>query len=138
MILDAEPDDNVGDPRSRYGLKGGIMQKGAKVKDDVGLIILSSLEFSLSSVIPGTGRELRAWRMVRKSAVISLAELCEWYGECDLEEACRHERLSRMVNRWKKKGPTRGSPALEHAQGWIRAQNALGEHRHYPGIELYF
>ena len=78
-----------------------LLHKGAVADDGIALVLLSTHVFVEAH--PASDRSvLRTWKATSVSLVISLAELCEWFGECDLEEECRSHRLLRMVQRWKR------------------------------------
>ena len=78
-----------------------LLHKGAVADDGIMLVLLSTHVFVEAH--PTSDRpHLRTWGETSVSIVISLAELCEWFGECDLEEECRSHRLLRMVQRWKR------------------------------------
>ena len=78
-----------------------LLHKSAVADDGIMLVLLSTHVFV--EALPTCERPLlRTWKEASVSVIISLAELCEWFGECDLEEECRSHRLLRMVQRWKR------------------------------------
>ena len=100
-----------------------LLHKGAVADDGITLVLLSTHVFV--EAYPTSDRpSLRTWKETSVSNVISLAELCEWFGECDLEEECRSHRLLRMVQRWKR------CIAYYHARlYWDRKRGGAGKRR---------
>ena len=100
-----------------------LLHKGAVADDGIMLVLLSTHVFV--EAYPTSDRSyLRTWKDTSVSKIISLAELCEWFGECDLEEECRSHRLLRMVQRWKR------CIAFYHASlYWDRRRGGTGKRR---------
>ena len=98
----AVPDDcTIHDLAGRLAGAWILSRKGAIMAHEVLVAIISDPTFYVEESSDGLS-VLRSWTVVWGATIITLAELCEWFGEPIIEPSAGNGAFEHRASRWKR------------------------------------